>query len=347
MAYGIIGFSQAGGVWQPSGSIWDDCQSQEALDEGTGWFDFQDFKKGLPLTTVPNWLIDSGAFTYNTHYDSVVSLTTGSSSQDDGAIATRPMGPIIPGSGAKVWFEALISVASLAAAKGIFVGVANLAALGSKLLISAASGTLASNTIGTSSGGQSFYGFWMHGDTYSTTTLSGLGNFDVVWGNDVQAALTAGSSAVPGTVATGTTAGVVLYGALAANANNPNPANVSYVPALPPGVVTATVTSSQTVNGATLTPQQLLFLANPTNGVAGLFPNSTAGNPQFVKLGLRYDGLQYMYFYVNGSQVAKMAITSSQDVISSFGGVVQIMAGTAAANVLNIGFVRTAALVQP
>ncbi len=278
----------------------------------------------------------------------MVSITTGSTSQDDAAIATRPLGPVVPGGGAKLWFEAEISAASLAAAKGIFVGIANEASLASKLLISAASGTLASNTIGTSSGGQSFYGFWMHGDTYSTTTQSGLGNFDIVWGNNVQAALTAGSNpaatGTAGTVATGTTAGVVLYGALSSPANNPNPGNLSFIPPTPPGVIAATATSATAPYN---TLQQQLLAADPNANPQVLLPNSVAGATQFVKLGLRYDGQQYMYFYVNGCQVAKMAITSAQDANSDFGGVVQIMAGTAAANVLNVAFMRTAALLVP
>lgn len=348
MAYGIIGYSQTNKLWQPSGSIWGDCFSQELLDEGSGFFNFQDFKAVLPTSAAPNWNINGGTYTYNTHFDSVVSITTSGTTQNDAAIATRPMGPVVPGSGEKIWFEAEISAASLAAATGIFVGIANEASLASKLLISAASGTLASNTIGTSSGGQSFYGFWMHGDTYNTTTQSGLGNFDIVWGNNVQAALTAGSnpanSGTAGTVATGTTAGVVLYGALTANANNPNPGNLSFVPQTPPGPIAATVT---TAVAPYITPQQELFAADPASVPQTLLPNSVAGATQFVKLGLRFDGGQYMYFYVNGNQVAKMIVTSSQDINSDFGGVVQIMAGTGVANVLNVAFVRTAALITP
>lgn len=267
-----------------------------------------------------------------------MSITTGATTQDDAAIATRPLGPIVAGGGGKVWFEALISVASLAAAKGIFVGVCNLAALASKLLISAASGTLASNTIGTSTGNQSFYGFWMHGDTAS------LGNFDAVWGNNVQSALTAGTAAAPGTVASGTSAGVVLYSVLTANANNPNPANIAFTPPVPPGVLTATPT---TATSPYTTLQQQLLASDPQANPQVLLPNSVSGAVEFVKLGIRYDGQQYLYFYVNGTQVAKMAITSAQDQSSDFAGVVQIMAGTGAANVLNVGFARTAAIVIP
>lgn len=338
MAYGIIGYSQAGKLFQPSGAVWGDDNAFEKIDEGSGYFDQKDFVAALPTTAAPNWAIDSGTFTYNTHFDHVVSITTGGTTQDDAGLATRPLGPITVGSGQKFWHESLISVASLAAAKGIFVGVCNLAALGSKLLISAASGTLASNTIGTSSGGQSFYGFWMHGDTAS------LGNFDIVWGNNVQAALTAGTAAAPGTVATGTTAGVVLYSALTANANNPNPANQQFTPPVPPGVLTATPTTAMSPY---VTLQQQLLASDPQSSPQTLLPNNVSGAVEFVKLGLRYDGQSYLYFYVNGTQVAKMLISSAQDQSSDFAGVIQIMAGTGAANVLNVGFERTAALLVP
>lgn len=268
-------------------------------------------------------------------------MVTGTSSQDDAALATRPFGPVIPGSNQKIWFEGLVSVASLAAAKGIFVGISNEVSLASKFLISAASGTLASNTIGTTAGGQSFYGFWMHGDTAS------LGNFDIVWGNDVQAALTAGTAAVPGTIAsTATTpaSGVVLYSALTAGASNPNPANVNFVPQTAPGVLTATPT---TATSPYTTLQQQLLASDPGTNPQVNLPNNVTTAVEFVKLGLRFDGQQTMYFYVNGIQVAKLTISSLMDVTNDFGGVIQIMAGTAAANTLNVGFMRTAALLVP
>lgn len=308
MGYGIIGYSQQNAPWQPSGSVWGDQNGFEAIDEGSGFASFADFVAALPTTAAPNWAIDSGAFTYNASFDHVVSVTTGATTQDDAALATRPIGPITSGGGGKFFFEANVSLASVAAAKGVFVGVANLAALGSKLLISAASATKASNTLGSSAGGQSGYGFWLHGDV--------LNNFDAVWFNNLQAVATA-------TVVNANTAannGTVLASVLTANANNPNPANLGYTPALPPGVITATT---------------------------GTQPNLENGTAQFVKFGLRYDGQQYLYYYVNGAQVGKLAITAAQDQTSHFGGVVQIMAGTGAANVLNVAFIRTASLNVP
>lgn len=339
-AYGIIGYSEQDLLIKPSGSIWGDCASQELLDEGSGFFDYKDFKTRLPQTTdgaSVTWAIDSGSFIWHANYDSVISLVTGTTSQDDAGIATRPLGPITPGSGQKVWFEALVSVKQITVAQGVFVGVTNKAGLGSKLLISAASATKNSNTIGTTSGGQSFYGFWLHGDT--------LTNFDAVWGNNLQAATGATS------LATATNGGVVLANVLTPNItqypNSQNPLGYTgpgptgtlgtIVPTTPAGALVATATASQTVNGALLTPQQLLVLGLPPS------VGTAAGASGFVKLGIRYDGQQFLYFYVNGAQTAKMAITAAQDQTSEFAGIVQIMAGTAATETLNVGFERTAA----
>lgn len=330
-AFGQIGYSQTGRLIQPSGAVWGDCPSQDLLAGDQGFADFRDFKAAIPLTTAPNWNIDSGTFTYRTLYDSVVSITTGSTSQDDAALATRPLGPIASGTGKKFWFEAVVAEAAITVARGIFVGVANLPALATKFLISAASATKNSNTIGTTTGGQSGYGFWLHGDT--------LTNFDAVWFNNLQAA----TGATDLEAATATASGLVLANVLTAPANNPNPGNLAFVPQTPPGILVATVTAAQTIAGVSIAPQQLLDRQDPSTQPQTGLPNSDPAATGFVKLGLRYDGQQYLYFYVNGNQVAKMAITSAQDQISDFGGVVQVMAGTAAAKVLDVAWFHAAA----
>lgn len=334
-AFGQIGYSQTSKLIQPSEAIWGDCPSQDLLNGMEGYADFQNFKRGIPLATAPNWAINSGSFPYNAAFDSVISMTSGASDQDDIAVATRPMGPITPGSGKKLWFEASVSSAVITLARGVFVGVVNKQSLGSKLLISAASATKNSNTIGTSSGGQSGYGFWLHGDT--------LTNFDAVWFNNLQAAT--GATDLEATTAT--VSGLVLANVLTNPANNPNPANLAFVPTTPPGALIATISSNQTVAGATLTPQQCLDAQDPSTNPQTLLPNSAAGATGFVKLGLRFDGGQYLYFYVNGNQVAKMLVSAAQDIVSDFGGVVQLMSGTAAAKVENLAFIHTAAQTIP
>ena len=298
------------------------------------------------------WAIDSGSIAWNTAYDHVISLTTGSTQSDDVGIATRPLGPIVAGSGQKVWFEAEISIASIAAAKGMYVGLSTLAGLGSKLTIVAASGTKASNTLGTSAG-QSGYGFWMHGDV--------IGNFDAIWYNDITTAVTPGTGSTAALIGNqpptgnGTSAvggGLLLANVLTATSSyNPNVANAQNPPftSVPtaPGTLIATTTSNVSITSAagtvaTFTPQQCLDQLGlpPVSGAA-------AGATGFVKLGIRYDGQQYVYWYVNGYQVAKLAVTTYQDQVSDFAGIVQGSAGTAATNAFNINWIRAAALRIP
>ncbi len=339
MAYGVIKVSQTSALAQPSDAIWADCQAQELLDESTGYFDYKDFKTRLPQTAdggTVTWAIDSGSFAWNTNFDSVISVTTGSTTQDDAGIATRPLGPIVPNSGQKLWFEAAVSVASISAVQGLFVGVANLASLGTKKLISAASATKNSNTVGTSSGKQSFYGFWLHGDAPT--------NFDAVWANGITTALTPTTIAAPGTSAAG--GGLVVSSVLTLptqtaypNPSNPLGFNNSQFNVTPPaGALVATTSGNVTVNGASLTPQQQYAL--------GVTPSSATGASGFVKLGIRYDGTaNYLYYYVNGVQVAKIIVNSNMDLVSDFGGIVDFMAIGTGTPVLNVGFVKTAAKV--
>jgi hypothetical protein len=327
MAYGIIGFSQQNALNQPSASIFGDCSSQELLDEGSGYFDFKDFKAALPLATAPNWNIDSGTFTYNSHYDSVISVTTGATTLDDAAIATRPLGPVTPGGGQKIWFEALVSVGSISAVNGVFVGIANAAALSSKHLISVTSATKNSNLIGTTSGGQSLYGFWLHADAPT--------NFDAVWANNIQTALT------PSTI--NLVLASVLTPTITQYPNSANPLGYTATSTVPAGALIATATANATPTGyaTAQTPQQLLAIGLPPSvGTSG-------GATGFVKLGVRYDGQQYLYYYVNGVQVAKIVITSAMDTTSDFAGVVQLQALGTGQPVLNVGFERTAALLVP
>lgn len=300
MAYGVIGYSQQSALPQPSGSIWGDCSSQELLDEGAGFFTYADFKAVQTLPGLPNVATNSGSFTYDANFDSVINLVTGTTAGNDVDVWTRPEVAIVPNSGQKIWFEALVALASISVANGLFVGIANLSTMGAGLAISAASATKNSNLIGTSSGGQSMIGFWMHGDT--------LGNFDIIAANDITTALT------PTTVGTASNATIVLANALTANANNPNPANLGYTPATAPGALKATTTATGIVS------------------------------PNFVKLGLRYDGQQYIYFYVNGAQVAKLLVTlnAAVDQTSTYGGIVSAVAGTNAAFTAKLGFFRVA-----
>lgn len=315
-AFGQIGYSQASNPSQPSGAIWGDCPSADLMSGDQGFLDFKDFTTRLPQTAdgaSVTWATNSGSFAWDTGgADHLMNFTTGTTAGNDTAVATRPLGPITPGSGQKIWFEAYIAMASVSVAHGVFVGLANRASLGAGLLISAASGTKNSNLIGTSSGAQSFVGFWMHGDTVT--------NFDAVYANNISTALSPTTIAAPGTSATG--GGLILANVLTANANNPNPGNPNFTPPLPPGALAA---------------------AGATNTQAQYVSGQVSAANAFVKLGIRYDGQQYLYFYVNGTQVAKALVDSTFDTTNDYAGVVEVVAGTNAAAVLKCGFAHTAA----
>jgi hypothetical protein len=289
MAFGIIGYSQQSSAYVPSGSIWGDCMGIEYLDLGIGYFKYSLFFENQTQPGMPSAAANSGTFTLTqaSESDGVYTpasllVTTGATAQNGAALWLPANQPIIPNSGASVWFEANVALASVTNVSGLFVGLANEDAQ-NDALISGASGTAGSNAIAAAAG-SSIVGFWMHGDT--------LGNFDAVYVND-----SAGTGLTPSTIS------VVLADVLTANANNPNPGNPNYTPPAPPGVLTV---------------------------------------GEFVKLGLRYDGIQFLYFYVNGAQVAKMLVTGNLDTVSDYGPIVALTTGAAAAHTANVQFLRYA-----
>lgn len=87
--------------------------------------------------------------------------------------------------------------------------------------------------------------------------------------------------------------------------------------------------------------------ANVTNSPAITANGGTAANisTNFVKLGLRYDGLQYLYSYVNGVVASKTLVDSTFDQVSVLGGTIQTWVNAATAS-LKVGFVREASLLS-
>ncbi len=322
MAYGIIGYSQVNSLNQPSGSIWGDCSSYELKDEGTGYFSYRDWfdENQANLPNLPNATYHTPTYTFDASYAAsgtstpilpALLLTTGSTAaQDPAAIYTKPVVAIAPGSGQKVWFEVALAKESITNVEGVFVGLVNAAgqtaqSSTSNGLIQAVSATKNSNIL-TGVTLTSLIGFWSHGDA--------LTNFDAVTVNK----LSGTGGVTPTTIATNAATSLVLASVLTANANNPNPGNLGYVPATPPGVLSQVGTT-------------------------------TAGStPSTVKLGLRYDGQQYLYFYVNGAQVAKIVVTSANiDTTSLYGAVVQVSTSTTSAYTLTVPFFRFGALLVP
>jgi hypothetical protein len=99
---------------------------------------------------------------------------------------------------------------------------------------------------------------------------------------------------------------VVLADVLNSPANNPDPGNPLFVPPTPPGDLT------------------------------------DAG---FVKLGLRYDGKKYLYFYVNGNQVAKQQVDATFDIASEYGGIIGVEAADSTGTTALVGWFKNAAKV--
>lgn len=308
MAYGIIGFGETGAISQPSATIWGDCSSQELLDEGLGYFTYETFVDAVTLPDLPSSAANSGTFTYDANFDHALLITTGSTSGNGAIVYNKAEAAITPNSGVKLWFEALISKASITNVEGVFVGLVNKVGQ-TNALVQAASATAASNLL-TSVSGTSLVGFWSHGDQ--------LTNFDAVWVNAVS-----GTGGLQPTTGTGTAAQKV-------------------------NTVVAQVLTLPTATAYPNSLNPLGFASTPLNLTppAGVLTANSSGagvaTPSWVKLGLRYDGLQYLYFYVNGSQVAKMIITSSFDIASTYGGAVAVTTGAAAAYTLDVGFFRSA-----
>lgn len=72
----------------------------------------------------------------------------------------------------------------------------------------------------------------------------------------------------------------------------------------------------------------------------GVASNIVVGT--FVKLGLQYDGQQYITFFVNGFAAAKVAVDATFDQTHNLGGIVSVVTGAAAAAVLKTDFLRVA-----
>ena len=304
----------------PSGSIWGDCSSQELIDEGTGFFIDQDFKEGPP---VPGTYAQ-GTFATVSSTDSAVSMAGNSTGA---AIWTLPMAPFAPNGQTKLWFETNISLESSTAVQAMFVGFATSTGLGSTVttigstgaassttyiasLTVSSTGAVTGSTVSTlvipgstaatttalsavivasstgstnaliSTGG--YVGFWLHGDVPN--------NFDAVYQHG------GSTAALASTI-------VVLPAVLTSAQNNPNPANLAYVPTVPPGV---------------------------QDGL------------HWVKLGVRIDAT-YIRWFVNGSQVAKKLIDQTFDAIDSYGGIVEIASASSTSAAVNVDFFRVAA----
>jgi hypothetical protein len=181
----------------PSPAIWGSCDGSSMRDNPDGFFQDYNFKDTVTAPGLPN---QNGTWTFDTGADSAVNLAYTSTAI--AAAFIRPLAPVSPQSGNKLWGEVSLNVKQ-STAQHLFIGFATSTGLSSTLLAS-------STTLLTSTG---LIGFWLHADAPT--------NFDAIYQN-----------AVGGTPQT------VLASVLTAGANNPDPGNPLFVPSTPPGALT-------------------------------------------------------------------------------------------------------------
>lgn len=354
MGYGIIGFSQAGALNSPSPSIWGDCASQELLDEGNGFFSYQEFLD-FPFTAstqIPaiasaafGHAITSSAQLADGNFDSVIKVTVGANALDGFSVFTRPLAPLQANK--KLWFEANIAFGAVAnAVQGGFIGFvagpsnqnvggtitaqagglpANVgsAATDAKAgVLAVASATRASNTISTTS----LFGFLITPTGPQAT--DGL-KVDVVYMN--QPTFSATPTALPAITSTVTTVGTPVYTKLDAM----NAAVI--VPNLPPGQSTIGVI-----------PGDITAYAQGTGSTPAAFAAAAAKNFGFVKFGVRFDGngqggIGVLTYYINGVVVARAFVDGTYDVQSDYAPIVSFTG--AASGIFYVDFVRAAAQI--
>jgi hypothetical protein len=133
-----VDIQQAGAAVQPSPSIWDDCPGQTLNDQGTGFYFHEDFITGTE-NFIDKGPVGGASLTINASAGSTIPHRTGGSPtvgfglQDvsvtntsgfASALYTQSIGTLVPNSGNKLWFEVRLTLRSLAAAQGLFVGLA-------------------------------------------------------------------------------------------------------------------------------------------------------------------------------------------------------------------------------
>lgn len=147
MSFGLVSHSNSGSPGLPSPSIWGDCPNTLLNDKGLGFFVSRRFAGDTPtLPGVPTDSDASSTFTYNTGAlgNRTLDVTVSGTDNNAASMFSRPLGKIVKDSGNKLWFEADVALAAIAD-QGVFVGVAELAALDRDVIADAAT------TVGTES----------------------------------------------------------------------------------------------------------------------------------------------------------------------------------------------------
>lgn len=329
MGYGIAGQSAPGNLNQPSPSIFGDSPNGEVTDEGQGYYIDKDFMCPVTLPDMLNAPAGATAtYAYDTTYDSTVSGTTGAAGADGLMLFTRPFASLALGSGKQAWAEVELAFGNVTAVQGFFFGfLASSITTGTTgfpvptvtgvkaSYVTNVSTTRATNTITTMSavgflgvdtspqvaGNLALDAFYINQPTYSAsaTALPTVPAYPTT-----PATLAAFNySAQPTTVGSVVLIQADITNSPSITANFPaNQSNASNAP------ISQAVTT--TIGG---------FPGNLQAYTATQSTTNAAFNNGFVKLGLRYDGQQSIYWYVNGVRAARATVNGTYDQASNYG----------------------------
>lgn len=144
---------------RPSPAVWADCPKEDLNSHGLGYYFHEDFLGGVADTIAAGEQRPSyGPFQIDVDDDTVASflatlggkldLETDGDDNDAWAIFTAPMSQVVLNSGRKVWFEARVELGDVAMDGGMFVGMAESAALSRDVVADAAGDVITESLFG-------------------------------------------------------------------------------------------------------------------------------------------------------------------------------------------------------
>ena len=271
----------AGGAFQPSAAVFADCPGPQLEDSGTGFNKFDSYIADATLPGLPNTTVvgTSAGFTYDTNFDSVMIVSAGTETGSAGTVS------------ASYWTKPGATTVLRSGNRFWLeqdIAVVDLT-VAKGIFVGIADKNAIANGIFTSVSAS------LASNVLTTGTSSfvgfwmhgdNLGNFDLVYNNVTN---TLGLTTVSGTAQTTAAAtvanGYILTNVLTNSSQDNNPANTEQIPTAPFGTLVAATSTSL---------------------------NS-------VKLGLRYDGQQYLYAYIEGNLLTRFDITGALDQSAHYG----------------------------
>jgi hypothetical protein len=303
MAYGIIGYGSAGATNAlPSGNIWGDCSSQELIDEGTGFFVDADFTTAVIATDA------SGLSTAVGTGGSLISMP--SAADNTAAFLINITTALVPPAPQAL---AIVQDTTTAHAAAIWTypmgggGVAGSLIAGKKFWCE-----ISLTPVTQSAGSAVSSDAWFFG-------LVGLGNstqYGMVKNFAKVSSATQGSNSLQSVSCIGfwkhgdSTVASTKVDLVFLNLTTVSATATTYTNMTTGVVASGAVGSSGFIQKDVTNAAS--FVAN-----GGVAFNMTAKT--FTKFGLRYDGQQYLYGYVNGVQVSKTQVAGTLDALTDFG----------------------------